>query len=124
MGWPGYVTPPIFVVLATIAYTTVAVAGCLGLATAAGVANAAAFMALTAICLATYAAAASPDPGMVLPAYLPDVEDAEIPVHKVKCKDHHCIWINNSVGHENYKIFLVFVLYALIACFYSMCSES
>ncbi|CAD6253104.1 unnamed protein product [Miscanthus lutarioriparius] len=34
--------------------------------------------------------------------------------------DHYCIWINNCVGHENYKIFLVFVLYAVIASFYSM----
>ncbi|ONM36499.1 putative protein S-acyltransferase 16 [Zea mays] len=33
---------------------------------------------------------------------------------------HHCIWINNCVGHENYKIFLVFVMYAVIASFYSM----
>jgi hypothetical protein len=34
--------------------------------------------------------------------------------------DHHCIWINNCVGHENYKIFLVFVLYAVVASFYAM----
>ncbi|KAJ8423517.1 hypothetical protein Cgig2_024206 [Carnegiea gigantea] len=34
--------------------------------------------------------------------------------------DHHCIWINNCVGHANYKIFFVFVLYAVIACLYSL----
>jgi hypothetical protein len=91
MGRPGYLTLPIFAVLAAIGYvyyTTVflAVAGWLGLATAAGVANAAAYTALAAACLATYAAAASRDPGRVPPAYLPDVEDAEIPVHEVKRK--------------------------------------
>ena len=91
MGRPGYLTLPIFAVLAAIGYvyyTTVfvAVAGWLGLATAAGVANAAAFTALAAACLATYAAAVSRDPGRVPPAFLPDVEDAEIPVHEVKRK--------------------------------------
>ncbi|KAK3138584.1 hypothetical protein QOZ80_5AG0370760 [Eleusine coracana subsp. coracana] len=155
-GRPGYLTLPIFSVFAAIGYvyyTTVfvAVARWLGLATAAGVANAAAFTALAAACVATYALAVSRDPGRVPPDFVPDVEDTESAIHEIKrkggdlrycqkcchykpprahhcrvCKrcvlkmDHHCIWINNCVGHENYKIFLVFVLYAVVASFYSM----
>ncbi|XP_048429876.1 probable protein S-acyltransferase 16 isoform X4 [Pyrus x bretschneideri] len=34
--------------------------------------------------------------------------------------DHHCIWINNCVGHANYKVFFIFVVYAVIACLYSL----
>ncbi|KAF8703850.1 hypothetical protein HU200_031946 [Digitaria exilis] len=155
-GRPGYLTLPIFSVLAAIGYVYytavfVAVPRWLGLSTAAGVANAAAFTALAAACLATYAVAVRRDPGRVPPGFVPDVEDAEGAVHEIKrkggdlrycqkcchykpprahhcrvCKrcvlkmDHHCIWINNCVGHENYKIFLVFVLYAVVASFYAL----
>ncbi|PWZ33914.1 putative protein S-acyltransferase 16 [Zea mays] len=125
MGRPGYITVPILSVLAAIGYvyyTTVflAIPAWLGLSTATGLANAAAFTALAAACVATYAVAVSRDPGRVPASFVPDVEDAGSPIHEIKRKDHHCIWINNCVGHENYKIFLVFVLYAVIASFYSM----
>ncbi|GAA0140083.1 protein modifying enzyme [Lithospermum erythrorhizon] len=34
--------------------------------------------------------------------------------------DHHCVWINNCVGHRNYKAFFVLVFYATMASIYSL----
>jgi len=90
-GRPGYLTLPIVSVLAAIGYVYytavfLAVPRWLGLSTAAGVANAAAFTALAAACLSTYAVAVRRDPGRVPPGYVPDVEDAESTVHEIKRK--------------------------------------
>nr|CAB3478821.1 unnamed protein product [Digitaria exilis] len=91
MGRPGYVTVPILSVLAAIGYvyyTTVflAIPAWLGLTTAAGVANAAAFTALAAACVATYAVAVLREPGSVPASFVPDVEDAGSPIHEIKRK--------------------------------------
>jgi hypothetical protein len=118
MGRPGYLTLPILSVLAAIGYvyyTTVfvAVARWLGLATAAGAANAAAFTALAAACVATYAVAVCRDPGRVPPSFTPDVEDAESPLHEIKRKvrsrcpigrlsAYYRIWISGVEGLLGY----------------------
>jgi palmitoyltransferase len=95
-GRPGYITLPIISVLAAIGYvyyTTVflAIPAWLGLATAAGVANAAAYTALAVACVVTYGLAITRDPGRVPPAFVPDVEDAETPIHEIKRKVRPCI---------------------------------
>ncbi|KAA8516409.1 hypothetical protein F0562_016702 [Nyssa sinensis] len=122
-----------------------------GLTSSPGIMNAVVFTAVALMCIFNYSVAIFTDPGRVPSTFVPDIEDAENPIHEIKRKsgdlrycqkcshykpprahhcrvcrrcvlrmDHHCIWMNNCVGHANYKVFFVFIVYAVIACIYSL----
>ncbi|KAH7667922.1 Protein S-acyltransferase protein [Dioscorea alata] len=117
----------------------------LGLNSIVGFLNAVLFSLLTMMTILTYIMAIMSDPGTV-PLRYRDLENPDIPLHEVKkngelrfcmkcscyrpprahhCSicdkcilkmDHHCIWVSNCVGHQNYKIFILVVMYALATC--------
>lgn len=147
---------PVTVVITAIGYVYVStvfvfVDQWFGLWSSPGIMNAVVFTGVAVMCVFNYAVAIYTDPGRVPATFMPDVEDADNPVHEIKrkggdlrycqkcshykparahhcrvCKrcvlrmDHHCIWMNACVGHANYKVFFIFVLYAVIACIYSL----
>ena len=34
--------------------------------------------------------------------------------------DHHCIWINNCIGYNNYRTFLLSIIYLVIGCWFGV----
>ncbi|CAI9098259.1 OLC1v1034876C2 [Oldenlandia corymbosa var. corymbosa] len=57
-----------------------------GLWTSPGLLNAFVFTFLTAMCVYTYARAVFTDPGRIPSSFIPDVEDADNPIHEIKRK--------------------------------------
>ncbi|KAL4188761.1 hypothetical protein AMTRI_Chr08g162020 [Amborella trichopoda] len=120
-----FLSVPVLVVLLFIGflyYTTVfiLIEEWLGLNTSPGLLNAIIFSGFAVASIACYVLAIFKDPGHVPATYEPDIEDSTTPIQEIKRKDHHCVWINNCVGHANYKVFFVFVMYAVMACIHSL----
>ncbi|CAN1275378.1 Probable protein S-acyltransferase 16 [Linum perenne] len=57
-----------------------------GLMSSPGLMNAAVFTAVAIMCIFNYCAATMTDPGRVPSTYLPDIEDADNPIHEIKRK--------------------------------------
>ncbi|BAT97171.1 hypothetical protein LR48_Vigan11g125900 [Vigna angularis] len=90
-GKPFNFSLPVSVVVLAIAYIYVStvfvfIDRWLGLFSSPGIMNATVFTALSAVCGITYRAAITTDPGRVPATYIPDVEDAESPIHEIKRK--------------------------------------
>nr|DAD28238.1 TPA_asm: hypothetical protein HUJ06_029706 [Nelumbo nucifera] len=82
---------PILVVLSAIAYiyyTTVFIfiEGWFGLRTSPGLMNAVILTVTAFMCIFNYVIAIVRDPGLVPATFMPDIEDAETPVHEIKRK--------------------------------------
>lgn len=82
---------PVIAVVSAIAYvywTTlfVFIDGWFGLMSSPGLINAVVFTAVALMCVFNYTVAILRDPGRVPLNFLPDIEDAENPIHEIKRK--------------------------------------
>ncbi|KAF7112854.1 hypothetical protein RHSIM_Rhsim09G0149500 [Rhododendron simsii] len=111
----------VFLLLGFVYYVAVFVfiENWVGLQSSAGSLNALIFTFLASLCLFSFLVCVLTDPGGIPPAYVPDFEASEATDQALMKSDHHCMWINNCVGHRNYKAFVVLVFYAAMSSLYS-----
>ncbi|GFY82723.1 DHHC-type zinc finger family protein [Actinidia rufa] len=82
---------PVTVVISVIGYiyastVFVFVNQWFGLRSSPGIMNAAAFTAVALMCTVNYAVAIFTDPGRIPATFMPDIEDADNPIHEIKRK--------------------------------------
>lgn len=149
MKWGRFISLPVIAVLALssfVYYVTVFIFidDWLGLQSSGGALNGLIFSLLASLTLFSFFTTVLTDPGRVPAGFLPDLESSAEKLdvkqricdkcseykpprthHCRSCRtcilrmDHHCSWINNCVGHRNYKAFFVLILYATVASIYS-----